>query len=405
MKQILLSLIFISSLFAQVDSMRVTWTEATDADLYGTIIYGDTIALPTTVIDTVLAGTEELEWLPTYGGLWRIRAKSLDDSSNTSTYSSVDTVTIWRDSIPSQFTFLDSTGAAVSSQVISRTPVVLAGFDSAAGTVTGGDYKIGVLGSLTRASAYFSVGDSVWLADTSSASNSTATNVILTIAGIKDTFTVRTESGAATYTTDSLKLYWDDDDLTNGAIADNEWVDQIRSTGFLTYGTAPTMTDSGVVFSGSGVLYVSTPFTVDTSMGLTLETVIKIVDTTNAQLFTVVLGTYGISSSMVNSRFAVRVATALNKGSQVYSTPTYNNLIHIVITYDNADGIKIYFNGTLQTEVNTTIGYTADGDYTRMGGVDYYPANGTIIRLMRFYTKDLSSTEVTTNYNSASVQD
>ena len=101
-----------------------------------------------------------------------------------------------RDSVPSQFTFTDSTGAAVSTQIISKA-LVLSGYDSALVNVVGGDYKIGNVGSITRLATTIHSGDTLFAVDTSSASGSTTTNVAFTIGGIVDTFSVTTVAGAS----------------------------------------------------------------------------------------------------------------------------------------------------------------------------------------------------------------
>ena len=102
-----------------------------------------------------------------------------------------------RDSVPNSYLFVDQTDVAVSTQITSA-GVVLAGFDSAYVNVTGGDYKIGALGSITRAMTMIHLGDTLFAVDTSSASNSTTTNVPFDIAGVVDTFSVTTVAGGDT---------------------------------------------------------------------------------------------------------------------------------------------------------------------------------------------------------------
>src|SRR5574343_390738 len=96
-----------------------------------------------------------------------------------------------RDSVPANYTFTDSTGAAASTQIISRA-LVLTNYDSAYVNVTGGDYKIGNVGSITRTATMIHSGDSLFAVDTSSASGGTKTNVVFTIGGVVDTFSVTT---------------------------------------------------------------------------------------------------------------------------------------------------------------------------------------------------------------------
>lgn len=409
MKQLLF--LFITTLtFAQVDSMRITFTQATDVDLYGTILYGDTIALPTTVIDTVLAGTEFLEWKPSYAGLWRIRAKSLDDSSNTSAYSSVDTVTIWRDSIPSQFTFHDSIDAAVSSQIASG-GVALSGFDSAQVTVTGGDYRLSALGTWTRSPSFASTGDTLFAVDTSSASNLTKTDVRIAIAGIVDTFSVTTVAASGGHITDSLKRYWDYTDLTNGAVtagSTNDWVDQIESIEYTTVQATITKTDTGVVYGAEAVLRLE-PNTLNADSSLTVEVVLQLpsgADSTTAMGVIVVLDT---SSIRGNKRLNIgwnagtfnvlMVSWGTATWFSVRNTlPLLGKMSHIVIAWDGLDQARVWFNNVVQTDVaNNGAGDT--GDKIEVGGLEGNLPENSTLKLIRIYEDYFDNTKTDTNYD------
>lgn len=94
MKAFILSLFFAVLSFAQVDSMEVNWVDPTATDLDSIRIYADTTASPTTWRGSVAEATESFKWLPPYAGLWRVRVRAMDDSTNLSAYSLIDTVTI-----------------------------------------------------------------------------------------------------------------------------------------------------------------------------------------------------------------------------------------------------------------------------------------------------------------------
>lgn len=84
--------------------------------------------------------------------MWRVALKAIDDSSNLSILSSIDTVTIrlLRDSVPDQFTFTDITDAT-DSTIYTSNYVTLNNFDSAyasfigSGTGAGGSFRNAVL--------------------------------------------------------------------------------------------------------------------------------------------------------------------------------------------------------------------------------------------------------------------
>jgi hypothetical protein len=99
------------------------------------------------------------------------------------------------DTTPDQFTFADRFNVATSTEITSA-PVTITGIDAAADiTVTGGTYSING-GAFTADAGTVESGDEVRARHTSSASNSTATDTVVTIGGVSDTFT-STTAGAA----------------------------------------------------------------------------------------------------------------------------------------------------------------------------------------------------------------
>ena len=97
----------------------------------------------------------------------------------------------YSDSEPDAFSFTDQTDVAVSTQITSNT-ITVAGITSAAAiSVTGGEYAING-GSYTSDAGTVENGNTVTVRHTSSGSFSTATNTVLTIGGVSDTFTSTT---------------------------------------------------------------------------------------------------------------------------------------------------------------------------------------------------------------------
>lgn len=95
------------------------------------------------------------------------------------------------DTTPNAFTFLDQTGVAVSSPITSAA-IVVTGINAAAAiSITGGTYSING-GSFTSSPGTVVNNDSVVVRHTSSGSQSTAVNTVLTIGGVSDTFTSTT---------------------------------------------------------------------------------------------------------------------------------------------------------------------------------------------------------------------
>jgi hypothetical protein len=95
------------------------------------------------------------------------------------------------DTTPDAFSFVDQTSVDVETEITSAA-IQVTGIDAAADiTVTGGTYSING-GAFTADAGTVSVGDEVRARHTSSASYVTATNTIVTIGGVSDTFTSTT---------------------------------------------------------------------------------------------------------------------------------------------------------------------------------------------------------------------
>jgi hypothetical protein len=95
------------------------------------------------------------------------------------------------DTTPDQFTFTDQSGVALSSTITSA-PITVVDIDAAADiTITGGTYSING-GAFTADAGTVELGDEVRARHTSSASYLAATNTVVTIGGISDTFTSQT---------------------------------------------------------------------------------------------------------------------------------------------------------------------------------------------------------------------
>lgn len=105
------------------------------------------------------------------------------------------------DTTPNQFTFTDVTSAALSTIYTSNT-VTITGINSAAAiSITGGTYSINS-GSYTGSSGTITNNQTVTVRGTASGSNATAVNVVLTVGGVSDTYTITTlaSSGATLLT-------------------------------------------------------------------------------------------------------------------------------------------------------------------------------------------------------------
>jgi hypothetical protein len=117
------------------------------------------------------------------------------------------------DTTPNAFSFTDQTSVALSSTITSAS-ITVSGIDAAATiTVSGGSYDINGSGTFVTSSGTVNNGDTVRARHTSSASYSTATNTVVTIGGVSDTFTSTTESDPEDDTTPNAFSFTDQTDV------------------------------------------------------------------------------------------------------------------------------------------------------------------------------------------------
>lgn len=102
------------------------------------------------------------------------------------------------DTIPTAFSFTDQTNVSTSATITSAA-ITVSGINAATPiSVSGGTYDINGSGSFTSSGGTVSNGNTVRARHTASASNSTATNTVVTIGGVSDTFTSTTIAGGVT---------------------------------------------------------------------------------------------------------------------------------------------------------------------------------------------------------------
>lgn len=101
--------------------------------------------------------------------------------------------TLAEDTTPDAFTFADQAGVELNTETRSNS-ITIAGINSAAAiSVTSGEYSLDGV-SFTALAGMVNNGDTVAVRQTSSTNFETATNAILTIGGVSDTFSVTTRS-------------------------------------------------------------------------------------------------------------------------------------------------------------------------------------------------------------------
>ncbi|TXT35993.1 MAG: putative Large exoprotein involved in heme utilization or adhesion, partial [Comamonadaceae bacterium] len=140
---------------------------------------------------SVVAGDTVAVKLTTSGAFNTAINGTLTIGTGATNSDSFSVTTLAIDTIPDAFAFTDVTGQSVSTLVESNA-ITVAGINAAAAiSVTGGEYSING-GAFTNAAGTVNNGQTVKVRHTTRASNGTATNTVLTIGGVTDTFTSTT---------------------------------------------------------------------------------------------------------------------------------------------------------------------------------------------------------------------
>ncbi|MDO9169124.1 MAG: multiheme c-type cytochrome [Methylobacter sp.] len=112
----------------------------------------------------------------------------------------VQAAKVQKDTTPDQFIFVDQTGVALNTQIISE-PITLSGINSGSSiSISGGQYSRNN-GSFTSSKGTAYNGDAIRVRHTSSTSYNATINTVLTIGGIKDTFSSTTQANVPSDTT------------------------------------------------------------------------------------------------------------------------------------------------------------------------------------------------------------
>jgi len=110
-----------------------------------------------------------------------------------------------RDTTPNRFTFTDQSGVALNTLITSNT-ITVAGINAGASiSISGGQYSRNG-GAFTSSKGTTYNGENIQVRHTSATAYSTTTNTVLTIGGVKDTFSSTTLANSADTTPDSFSF-------------------------------------------------------------------------------------------------------------------------------------------------------------------------------------------------------
>lgn len=311
------------------------------------------------------------------------------------------------DTIPSQFTFTDVTDAAVSSY--NQGYIVVAGCDSARFYTNGTDsLKLGALGAYDVDPIWADVGDSVYMGNVASASNSTATHKILYSANGTplDTFSVTTVA-ASGFDPSDLSPIVDlrygvgmTADGTSGNIT--QWTDGTYAFANADTASAPQDFGDKLFFVTGGTRYLSRADD-------------NVLDLTEAQDFTIEIwaSITGVGRIFHNRGSApywqiigadndgAKFRLTLHNGTTVAeitadTVAITNGWHHFVVSVDWGVGADLYIDGELKGSEHTTewTEFTTAGQGITYIGRSDNPEGFGYVSDIRLYHSALSSTDV-----------
>ena len=168
-----------------------------------------------------------------------------------------------RDTTPNQFTFTDQTGVALNTLITSNT-ITVTGINAGASiSISGGQYSRND-GAFTSSKGTTYNGDSIRVRHTSATAYNTTTNTVLTIGGVKDTFSSTTLASVPDTTPNPFSFT----DQTGIALSTTVTSNAITVAGI----NAPSaISISGGLYSINGGSYVATAGTVNNGNSITIR--------------------------------------------------------------------------------------------------------------------------------------
>ena len=215
---------------------------------------------------------------------------------------STTTLPLITDTTPDAFSFIDQTDIALNALTESAA-ITISGINTTTNiTISGGEYSINN-GTYTSATGSIINGQSVKVRHTSSGSNSTTTDTVLTIGSVSDTFTTTTLAFVADTTPDAF-TFTDQSDTALSTLTESAsiTVSGINSSANISVSNGEYSIDGGTYTSTTGTISnaqtVTVRHTSSASNSTTVDTVLTIggvTDTfTTTTLAAVVSRTYSI---------------------------------------------------------------------------------------------------------------
>ncbi len=282
--------------------------------------------------------------------------------------------TLAMDTVPNSFSFTDVNGATAATLYVSNT-VTISGINApATTTITGGEYSING-GAYASTSTTVSNSDTVAVRQTSSSSYATPQDVVLTIGGVSDTYTVTTKAFAPTDLGSKLKAWWDANDITSGS-SQSSITDKVGST-VLNGGTGVGWSATGWTATGS---YNNSPaITLNGSQWLDKTTVPAAWATGTADGWMLLIVSQDAGSGDTSSRSIFGYGSTAADGARLIRKfrSTLNRVQSYTGTGSGLFQSNVAFDGPHTVFATFTSGTTIDG-YVDNARINNAPASSTI---------------------------
>jgi len=258
----------------------------------------------------------------------------------------------YSDTTPNAFSFVDQTGVPLST-VVTSNEITVSGINAAASiSVTGGKYsKNG--GAFTSSSGTVNNNDTIRVQQTSSAAYNAKTDTVLTIGGVKDTFSVTTQASGQSDTTPDAFSFVDQSNVAlNTVITSNT----ITVTGI---NAAAAIGISGGTYSVNGGAFTSSAGTVGN--GATVQ--VRLTSSTNYSTTanaTLTIGgvadTFSVTTQASTSAFVLPPASPGNPNftSEHFSGSGNCTQCHNGMTDNNGTNVSIETDWSSTMMANST---------------------------------------------------
>lgn len=262
-----------------------------------------------------------------------------------------------------------------TSTVVISDSVIVTDLDSAyivhSGTAKAFEHRIGINGSWSTIQVRVHDNDTIWVRDTTSAISSTKLTARINVGVTACEFNFTT--AGVDMPSEHLIAYYSIDTLNNGSVLN--FPERVAGNN-LVVGSAPTMTDTGLVFTGTEELNIGTSSTLELGSATTIVIIMQIDSAANAGDGRYIFNLYDDDSQVAGLNYGagrLTVGNYVGASGDYYLYPIKNKMSCIIISMP-ATNESVYYDGVLQTQVSDYLYSPISSEGIALGG---YPGETT----------------------------